>query len=102
MALAFLNRTPPYQEAPRPYLVLLDLNMPGMSGSEVLCRIKSDPQSAAIPVIILSNSQNSQDVDACYDSRANAYLVKPSNLDAALAMVQSIDRFWCSTALVCP
>jgi CheY-like chemotaxis protein len=102
IALAFLNRAPPYQNAPRPHLILLDLNMPGMDGCEVLHRIKGDPKFLTIPVIVLSNSQSSQDVDACYNGHANAYLVKPGNLDAALAMVQSIDRFWCGTAQVCP
>ena len=102
IALLFLNQAPPYQDAPRPHLILMDLNMPGMGGFEALRRIKRDPRLAAIPVIILSSSQSAQDIAACYDSYANAYVVKPSNLDAAMAMVQSIDRFWCGTALTCP
>ena len=101
-ALSFLRKTPPYQDAPRPHLVLMDLNMPGMGGFEALRRIKSDPQLATIPVIILSSSRSAQDVDACYDNHANAYVVKPGDLDAAMAMVRSIDRFWCGTALSCP
>ena len=101
-ALLFLRKAPPYQDAPRPHLILMDLNMPDMNGCEVLRRIKSDPQLATIPVIILSSSQSSQDVGACYDNQANAYIVKPGNFDAAMAMMQSIDRFWCGTALLCP
>lgn len=97
-ALDFLYSRPPYELAPRPQLILLDLNMAGMNGCEVLREIKGDPELRAIPVIILSSSQSRTDIDACYGERANAYISKPSDLDSNLQLLREIDRFWMQTA----
>ena len=99
-ALDFLHRRAPLEEAPRPHLILLDLNMPGMNGCEVLRQIKSDPELCAIPVIILSSSQAESDVDACYREHANAYIHKPADLASNLGLLREIDRFWAECALV--
>ncbi len=94
-ALDLLHRTHPFENAPRPSLILLDLNMPGMSGREVLERIKSDPQLRSIPTIVLSSSLAPKDVNACYQQHANAYIHKPMDIDETLQLLSGIDRFWC-------
>lgn len=99
-ALDLLRRRPPFEKAPRPDLILLDLNMPGMHGSEVLHRIKSDLELGSIPVIMLSSSEALQDVDACYREHANAYIQKPTDLESNLALLREIDRFWAELATV--
>jgi CheY-like chemotaxis protein len=93
-ALDFLHRRPPYENVPRPDLILLDLNMPGMNGHEVVRTIKSSPDLRTIPVIILSSSRNQADVDESYREGANAYINKPSDLESNLRTIQGIDRFW--------
>jgi CheY-like chemotaxis protein len=93
-ALDYLHRRSPYEDAPRPDLVLLDLNMPGMNGHEVVRSIKSDPNLRSIPVIILSSSRDQTDVDASYSEGANAYINKPSDLETNLKTIASIDQFW--------
>ena len=98
-ALDLLRRRPPFEKAPRPDLILLDLNMPGMHGSEVLHRIKSDLELGSIPVIMLSSSEALQDVDACYREHANA-LFKNQRTSRALALLREIDRFWAELATV--
>lgn len=99
-ALDFLRRKPPFEEAPRPDLIFLDLNMPGMGGCEVLHQIKSDPDLSSIPVIMLSSSEALQDVDACYREHANAYIRKPLDLESNLTLVREINRFWAELATV--
>ena len=93
-ALDFLDHKPPFEKAIRPNLILLDLNMPGMSGCEVLRQIKSDPELRVIPVVMLSSSQAIQDIDACYREHANAYIRKPTDLESNLKLLRNIDRFW--------
>jgi CheY-like chemotaxis protein len=93
-ALDFLKHKAPFQGAVRPNLILLDLNMPGMDGCEVLRQIKSDPELRTIPVVMLSSSQAIQDVDACYREHANAYVRKPTDLESNLKLLRDIDRFW--------
>jgi|tagenome__1003787_1003787.scaffolds.fasta_scaffold20348797_1 CheY-like chemotaxis protein len=93
-ALDFLHRRPPFENAPRPHLILLDLNMPGMSGCEVLRHVKSDPELRSIPVVMLSTSRSLDDVQACYTSHANAYIRKPTDLAGNLAMLRHLDQFW--------
>jgi len=93
-ALSFLKRRPPFEAAPRPDLVLLDLNMPGMDGYEVLRYIKDDPSLRSIPAIILSCSRAPQDVNACYREHANAFVQKPMDLDDTIRVLKNIDRFW--------
>lgn len=99
-ALAYLHSEEPYQNARRPDLILLDLNLPGVNGHEVLRSIKSDPALRSIPVLILSSSRNTQDIHDCYNSHANAYLTKPIELSDTEQIVQSIQRFWLGTVML--
>ena len=96
-ALQFLRKEKPYANAPDPDLVLLDLNIPKVSGFEVLEQIKSDPQLKRIPVIILTSSMEDCDVLRCYNSYANSYVTKPTNFDRYFNVVAAIDEFWLST-----
>jgi CheY-like chemotaxis protein len=100
VALDFLRRIPPFERAPRPDLILLDLNMPGMNGREVLHIVKSDPALHSIPVIMLSSSHAIQEVAACYGEHANAYIQKPLDLEGNLSVVRHLDRFWSGLALL--
>jgi len=93
-ALNFLNRRPPFERAPRPDLVLLDLDLPGMNGYQVLQHLKHDPNLRSIPTIILSSSRAIEDVNACYEEHANAFVQKPTDLDESLRVLEGIDRFW--------
>lgn len=93
-AMAFLRREEPYAEAPTPDLVLLDLNMPRMDGREVLARIKDDPALRAVPVVVLTTSAAERDLVKSYDLHANAYVVKPLDLDRFIEVVQAIESFW--------
>jgi two-component system, chemotaxis family, response regulator Rcp1 len=93
-ALKFLNRRPPFEAAPRPDLVLLDFDMPGMNGCEVLHELKGNPSLRSIPAIILSGSRAPENVNDCYREHANAFVQKPMNLDDTLRVLESIDRFW--------
>ena len=97
-ALDFLRRRPPYESAPRPHLILLDLNLPGKDGCEVLREIKSDPDLRMIPVIIFSQSTSGADVSACYIAKANAYVSKPTDLDSNIRIIEAIERFWLQNA----
>ena len=82
----------------KPDLILLDLNLPGTDGREVLTAIKSDPELKRIPVVVLTTSQYDQDVIAAYDRGANAYLVKPTTLDGVLDLMRRMEDFWLSLA----
>jgi CheY-like chemotaxis protein len=93
-ALAFLHREGRYATAPRPDLILLDLNLPRKDGRQVLAEIKQDPGLRCIPVIVLTTSQAERDVHQSYDLHANCYIAKPIELDRFFAMVQSIEDFW--------
>jgi two-component system, chemotaxis family, response regulator Rcp1 len=93
-ALAYLRREGEYADAPRPDLILLDLNLPRMSGREVLEEIKADPKLASIPVVVLTSSQAEQDIVRAYELRANCYVTKPVDLDQFVSVVQSIEDFW--------
>ena len=93
-AMAFLRREGDYAEAPRPDLVLLDLNMPIMDGREVLKDIKQDPDLRRIPVIVLTMSDSAMDRLIAYSQHANAYLVKPLELDEWFETVRGISLFW--------
>lgn len=93
-ALAFLRRQGRYAGAPRPDLVLLDLNLPGLSGHEVLATIKSDPDLAAIPVVILSSSGAEEDIRRCYDAQANGYILKPQGFDRYVETADGISKFY--------
>ena len=93
-ALDFLHHEGRYKNAPRPDLVLLDLNLPGKNGPEVLEEIKSDPELRRIPVMILSTSHADSDLQRAYDLHANCYIAKPVDLDEFLNVVRSIEQFW--------
>ena len=97
-ALSFLRQEPPYEEAPRPDLVLLDLNMPRLGGREVLQAIKSDPLLCSIPVIVLTTSNAAEDVFRSYELHVNSYVRKPLDFDQFVAVMQSIEQFWIGTA----
>jgi CheY-like chemotaxis protein len=93
-ALAFLKRDPPFEDAPRPDLIFLDLNLPGMHGTEVLAQIKSDADLVAIPVTVLTTSAADEDITRSYRLHANAYVTKPVGLDEFLEVVRELDEFW--------
>jgi len=93
-ALAFLHRKGRYARAPRPDIILLDLNLPKRDGREVLAEIKADARFAAIPVVVLTTSRAEEDVLRSYGLHANCYVVKPIDLDQFINVVQSIESFW--------
>ena len=93
-AMRFLRREEGFEDAPRPDLILLDLNMPRMDGREVLAEIKKDPELRRIPVIILTTSQSEDDIAEAYSLSANCYVAKPVDLDEFLDVVRAIDDFW--------
>lgn len=95
-ALRFLHREGQYADAPRPDLILLDLNLPKMDGREVLAAIKSDAELQTIPVVILTTSQAEQDILRSYALHANCYVTKPVDLDQFIHVVRSIEDFWLS------
>jgi CheY-like chemotaxis protein len=93
-ALAYLRGEPPFQDAPRPDLLLLDLNLPRKSGREVLAEIAADPNLRSLPVVVLTTSAAESDILASYQMNVNAYVTKPVDLDAFIAVVRSIEDFW--------
>lgn len=93
-ALAFLRREGTYGDAPRPDLILLDLNLPRKDGRTVLGEIKAEPELRQIPVVILTSSQAEQDILRAYALHANCYVTKPVDLDQFITIVRSIEQFW--------
>lgn len=93
-ALTFLRREGQYANAPRPHLILLDLNLPKKDGREVLAEIKDDEKLKRIPVVVLTTSQNEQDVLKTYNLHANCYVTKPVDLEQFITVVKSIEDFW--------
>jgi CheY-like chemotaxis protein len=93
-AMGFLRRQGVYAQAPRPDLILLDLNLPKMSGQEILSLIKADPDLKSIPVLILTTSTAEADVLGSYALQANCFLSKPVQSDTFGALVASINDFW--------
>lgn len=93
-ALAYLRRQGPYEKAARPHLILLDLNLPRKDGREVLAQIKGEDALKRIPVVVLTTSQDEQDVLKSYNLHANCYITKPVDLDQFIRVVQSIEDFW--------
>jgi len=96
-ALAFLRRQRRVSAAPRPDLILLELNLPRMNGRELLAEIKSDPLLCTIPVVVLTTSSADEDVRISYGLHANCYVVKPVEFDRFVNAVQSIRHFWFDT-----
>jgi chemotaxis family two-component system response regulator Rcp1 len=97
-AMAFLNREGEYVRAPRPDLILLDLNLPKMDGREVLARMKADDKLKTIPVIVLTTSNAEADILKSYQLHANCYICKPGRLDEFEMLVRSINHFWLTAA----
>lgn len=93
-ALDFLYRRNGHEDAPRPSLVLLDLNLPRVNGETVLEEIKTDPDLCRIPVVILTSSNAEEDIVRSYESYSNAYLTKPIDPDEFIGLVQSFEEFW--------
>jgi CheY-like chemotaxis protein len=93
-ALAFLRRQGEHAGAPRPDLILLDLNLPRKDGREVLTEIKDDASLRQIPVVVLTSSQAEEDIIRAYDLHANCYISKPVDLDQFISVVRSIEDFW--------
>ncbi|HBE88268.1 MAG TPA: hypothetical protein DDW67_03915 [Elusimicrobia bacterium] len=95
-ALKYLKREAPYRDAPTPDLVLLDLNLPKVSGEEVLREIKADRDLKSLPVVILTSSDAESEVTRCYAEGANCYVVKPVDFSSFMEIVASIEQFWFS------
>ena len=93
-AMAFLQHRGVHAAAPRPDLILLDLNLPKMDGREVLAHIKEDANLKTIPTVILTTSEAEKDVVKCYELQANCYLSKPVQLEEFECLVKSINDFW--------
>jgi CheY-like chemotaxis protein len=101
-ALAYLRREGQYADAPRPDLVLLDLNLPRVDGREVLQVIKEDQDLRRIPVVVLTTSQADEDIIRSYSLHANAYVTKPVDFDSFIAVVRQIDEFFVSVVKLPP
>jgi CheY-like chemotaxis protein len=101
-ALAYLRRQGRYAQAPRPDLVLLDLNLPRRDGRQVLAEIKNDEDLRRIPVVVLTTSQADEDVLRSYSLHANAYVTKPVDFDQFIAVVREIDQFFVSVVKLPP
>ena len=93
-ALTYLRRQGPYEKAKSPHLILLDLNLPRKDGREVLAQIKAEEALKRIPVVVLTTSQDEQDVLKSYNLHANCYITKPVDLDQFIKVVRSIEDFW--------
>ena len=96
-ALDYLFRRGEYKDpetSPRPGIVLLDLNLPGTDGREVLDQIKSDPDLKVIPVIVLTSSMNASDITECYASGANSYVAEPIGVDSFVGTLRQIRDYW--------
>ena len=99
-ALEFLKREGNNADAPRPDLILLDLNLPKIDGRAVLAEIKADPVLRRIPVVILTTSMAEQDILRTYDLHANCYITKPVDIEQFVHIVQSIEDFWFSIVML--
>ncbi len=101
-ALAMLSQRSPHADSPKPDLILLDLNLPGRSGREVLAEIKADRDLKRIPVVILTTSKAEEDVVKSYNLHANAYITKPVDLDKFMQVVRTIESFWLNVVVLPP
>ena len=93
-ALEFLRKEGKHANAPRPHLVLLDLNMPRMDGRETLAEIKRDPNLQSIPVVVLTTSKSEEDIARSYQLQCNCYINKPVDLPQFMHVVRAIEDFW--------
>lgn len=99
-ALRFLRNEPPYADAERPDIVLLDLNMPRLDGHATLRAIKEDPELRTIPVIVLTTSVSPHDVTSAYEECANSYVRKPVGFDQLVELMHRVELFWLETAVL--
>jgi CheY-like chemotaxis protein len=102
-ALAFLYRSEPYTDAktaPRPGMILLDLNLPGTDGREVLYKIKQDENLKKIPVVVFTTSNNPKDIEACYEQGANSYIIKPMDFKLLKLSIQTLLSYWFEIAML--
>ena len=102
LALQFLRQEGPYAQAPRPDLILLDLNLPCKNGREVLAEIKRDPKLQSIPVVVLTTSRTDHDILGAYQLNANCYITKPVDFNEFLEVVRAIESFWLATVTLPP
>jgi two-component system, chemotaxis family, response regulator Rcp1 len=93
-AISFLERKQPFEQAPRPHLILLDLNLPKLNGREVLARIRKDPSLKHIPVVILTTSDAESDILASYELQANSYVTKPAGFEQFMHAIKTIESYW--------
>lgn len=95
-ALAYLRRSGKYAGANHemPGVVLLDLNLPGLDGRDVLAMIKNDPSIKRLPVVVMTSSDDQVDIDRCYDAGANSYVIKPVDLDGFLKAIARLRDYW--------
>jgi len=93
-AMAYLRREDKYADAPRPDLILLDLNLPRKNGREVLAEIKQDSSLRRIPVVVMTSSDDEKDILTAYNLYVNCYVTKPVDLDQFIKVVKSIEHFW--------
>lgn len=96
-AMAYLRQEGEYADAPRPDIILLDLNLPKKDGREVLAEIKADPRLKRIPVVVLTTSRNEDDIFDSYDLHVNCYITKSRNLSQLFEIVKNIEEFWLKT-----
>lgn len=101
-AARYLHREGSYADAPRPDLVLLDLNLPKKDGRELLVEIKRDPDLCMIPVVVLTTSASDEDVCHAYREHVNSYLRKPVRLNDFIGLVHTIDKYWLATVTLPP
>jgi len=93
-ALSYLRKEPPFAAALRPGLILLDLNMPGMSGLEFLSVIKADKDLKRLPVVILTTSDSDKDIAGCYEMGASGYITKPIDIDRFIQVIKGLGDYW--------
>ena len=101
-AIAFLRREGPYAKAPRPDLILLDLNLPKKDGRQVLSEIKNDEDLKSIPVVVLTTSSAEADVIQSYGLHANCYIVKPVDFDKFADVIRTLESFWFAVVTLPP
>lgn len=101
-AIGFVRRETPYEDAPTPGLILLDLNLPRRNGQEVLAELKQDPDLRQIPVVVLTTSKADEDILRSYNLHANAYITKPVDFDRFVEVVRKIDDFFLTVVTLPP
>ena len=101
-AMAFLNQEGKHAGAPRPDVIILDLNLPKKSGREVLAELKQNPRLRSIPVVVLTSSRAEEDICGAYHLQANCYITKPGSLDEFFEAIRTIEHFWLTLAKLPP